>query len=320
MLADGNFASNAARIKGRFSAESLRDALANPKAVQSEVVGGEISMVEDRVMVIHEIGVAIAVLFLVSFLLLAIVYWLSRLSARPLNLRTDPSSTVGLSMLLHPRLARASTFKQMHQVSNKKLHSALRSETFYTLDGSLHESGSATSPTSQSAGKMLPINTLVNSLANTISPKESGPNWQPIAIRLRTIFALGVFLILVLAAVVTLNSLSTQSRLSQLAFIYEADVSKLGLSFTIFAPISIAPTLVSIVVGLWWYQLDMTLRILQPYISMSRRPTTISRGAGLTYRSKTWVGAAIKAARNKYFILFMITVGIVLCQVCTDLL
>jgi hypothetical protein len=130
------------------------------------------------------------------------------------------------------------------------------------------------------------------------------------------LFALGIFLILVLAAVITLNTLSSQSRLSQLAFIYEADVSKLGLSFRTFAPISIAPTLVSIVIGLWWDQLDMTLRILQPYISMSRQPTTIARGAGLTYRSKTWVGAAAKAARNKHFILFMITVGSVLCQVC----
>jgi hypothetical protein len=149
----------------------------------------------------------------------------------------------------------------------------------------------------------------------SLTPKDFKAKWQPLAIRLRTLFALGIFLILVLAAVVTLYTLSTQSRLFQLAFIYEADVSKLGLSLSTFAPISIAPTLVSIIVGLCWDQLDMTLRILQPFISMAQRPTTIARGAGLTYRSKTWIGAAIKAARNKHFILFMITVGSVLCQV-----
>jgi hypothetical protein len=151
MLTDENLTKNAARVKGRFFAESLRDALANPKAVHSEAVSGEISTIEDRVIVLHEIGVTIAALFLISFLLLAVIYWFSRLSARPLNLRTDPSSTVGMSMLLHPRLARTSTFNQMHQVSKTRLHSTLRSETFHTLDGSLYESGNAIASTGQSA-------------------------------------------------------------------------------------------------------------------------------------------------------------------------
>lgn len=128
--------------------------------------------------------------------------------------------------------------------------------------------------------------------------------------------ALGSFLILVLVAVLILSAFSAKSRLSQLAFVYEADVSKLGLSFSTFAPISIAPTLVSIIVGLWWDQLDSTFRVLQPYISMSREPTPFARGAGLTYRSKTWIGAAAKAARNKHFVLFTIAMGSVLCQVC----
>ena len=97
-----------------------------------------------------------------------------------------------------------------------------------------------------------------------------------------------------------LNAFSTQSRLSQKAFIYEADISKLGLSFSTFAPISIAPTVISVLIGLWWDQLDSTFRILQPYIAMSRRPAPIRNGAGLTYRSKTWIGAAIKAASNKH--------------------
>lgn len=132
------------------------------------------------------------------------------------------------------------------------------------------------------------------------------------------LFALGIFLILVLAAILALDVLSTQSRLSQLAFVYEADVSKLRLSFSTFAPISIAPTVISVLIGLWWDQLDSTLRVLQPYISMSRRPTSIAKGAGLTYRSKTWIGAAIKAARNKHFVLFTIALGSVLCQICTS--
>lgn len=130
------------------------------------------------------------------------------------------------------------------------------------------------------------------------------------------LFALSSLLTLVAVAILIMNTFSTRSRLHQLAFIYEADVSKLGLSFSTFAPISIAPTVISIAIGLWWDQLDSTFRILQPYIAMSRQPTPIRHGAGLTYRSKTWAGAAIKAARNKHWLLFMIALGSVFCQLC----
>jgi hypothetical protein len=131
------------------------------------------------------------------------------------------------------------------------------------------------------------------------------------------LLALGFTLTLVLIAVLVLNAFSVRSQLFQLAFIYEADVSKFGLSFSTFAPISIAPTVVSIVVGLWWDQLDVTWRILQPFISMSRGPVAISAGAGLTYRSKSWIGAAFKSGRQKHWVLFMIAIGSVLVQVLT---
>ena len=129
------------------------------------------------------------------------------------------------------------------------------------------------------------------------------------------LFALSFFLVVVVIGILVMNGFSARSRLIAPAFIYEANMSKLGLSFTTFAPISTVPTLISIAVGLWWDQLDMTFRILQPYIAMSRRPTPMRNGAGLTYRSKTWAGAAIKAARNRHWMLLMIATGSVLCQI-----
>jgi hypothetical protein len=136
-------------------------------------------------------------------------------------------------------------------------------------------------------------------------------------IHIRMLLLLGIFLAIVLVAVLVLNAFSARSQLSQRAFIFEADVSKLRLSFSKFAPISIGPTLISVIVGLWWDQLDSTFRVLQPFISMSRGPTPIKAGAGLTYRSKSWAGAAIKAGRNKHWVLFMIAIGSVLAQVLT---
>ena len=96
---------------------------------------------------------------------------------------------------------------------------------------------------------------------------------------------------------------------------YVADLSKLRIDFTTFAPISIVATFISVAVSLWWDQIDTTFRLLQPYIAMSERPTPIRRGAGLTYRSKTWAGAAFKAARNRHWVLLVINIGSVLCQI-----
>jgi hypothetical protein len=136
-------------------------------------------------------------------------------------------------------------------------------------------------------------------------------------IHVRMLLALILLLTSVLVAILTLGAFSARSLLSQKGFTYEADISKLSLSFPTFAPISIAPTVTSIIIGLWWDQLDMTFRTLQPYISMSQGPTSIIAGAGITYKSTTWVGAAIKAARYKHWVLFMVAVGSILAQVLT---
>lgn len=131
------------------------------------------------------------------------------------------------------------------------------------------------------------------------------------------LFALSSFLMAVMVAILTLSAFSARSLLHQAAFIYEADVSKLRLSFPTFAPISIAPTVISIAIGLWWDQMDSTFRVLQPYISMSRCPTPIYAGAGLTYSSKSWIGAAFKAGRSRHWVLLMVTIGSILAQVLT---
>ncbi|KAH7119731.1 hypothetical protein B0J11DRAFT_68808 [Dendryphion nanum] len=298
MIEDSQLADKIARIKGRYFAEVLRDAMVTPSTMSNEEIQGIVSTMAERVIVITEVGIALSVLFLVSFFLLVLILWSSRSSQRPLNLASDPASTVGMSILLDPRQARSSTLRSMHKASKSDLYTVLKRENYSTF-GSVLRSETSRGP--------VPTNT---------KPRAKR-DWKPAFIHLRALIALGLFLLLVLVAVLVLNAFSAEDRLSQLAFIYEADVSRLGLSFKTFAPISIAPAFISVIIGLWWDQLDMSFRILQPYISMSRSPTPINSGAGLTYRSKTWIGAAIKAARHQHWVLFSITLGSTLCQVLT---
>ncbi|KAF1960511.1 hypothetical protein CC80DRAFT_532175 [Byssothecium circinans] len=298
MIDDRSLTETAARIKGRFFMELVRDTFTDPELMQSVPSQGKVTLLEDRVMVLQEVGIILASCFAMSFLLLLVTFWSSRLPRRPLNLSTDPSSTVGLSILLNPRTTSMSTLRKMHNASKRNIHATLRSETFFTSNSTLFEDDSTRNP-------------------KPVTKPRKQRNWRPQAIRLKNLFALGVFLTLLVAALLILQSFSLRSRLYQQAFTHETDLSKFGLSISTFAPISIAPTITSIIVTLWWDQLDMTFRLLQPYIAMSRSPTPISSGAGLTYRSKTWIGAATKAAWHRHWILFLVTVGSTLCQVLT---
>lgn len=297
MIDDPSIAQTAARIKGRFFMETIREALSTPELVQTEKAFGEATIAEERVVVLTEIGIILSTLFFASFILLVVVFWSSRLTHRPLNLQSDPASTVGLSLLIEPSLTQVSTFRSMHNAPRSDLYTALQKERYLTTENAIRKG-----------------NTEFAFVSPKMNPKR---DWRPRVIHVRMLLALCILLVLVMIGVLVLNAFSARSRLSQTAFIYEANISRLGLSFSKFAPISIVPTVISVVIGLWWDQLDMTFRILQPYISMSHGPTPIYAGAGLTYRSKSWVGAAFKAARYRHWVLFMVTIGSVLAQILT---
>ncbi|KAH4173706.1 hypothetical protein HBH64_109950 [Parastagonospora nodorum] len=296
MLENPNIAQRAASMKGRFFMETMREAFDNRDILEQDVTSGEATIIANRVVVLQEIGFTLAALFFASAVLLVVVFFSSRLRYRPLNLQSDPASTIGLSLMLQRRLGALGPVERMHNASRVDLYTGLQKEKYFTSD-----------------------NILLKGDGNTDPPQKVKPkrNWRPRVIHVRTLLALGLVLTLVMVAILILNAFSARSQLSQVAFIYEANVSKLGLSFSTFAPISIAPTVVSIVVGLWWDQLDSTWRILQPFISMSRGPVPIRDGAGLTYRSKTWAGAAFKSGRQKHWVLLLIAIGSVLAQVLT---
>ena len=316
LMNDPNITQTAARVKGRFFMETIREALDLPEFVQQEKLQGSATVVQERVVVLTEIGFTLAALFYASAVFLAVLVWASRLSHRPLNLLSDPSSIAGLSLLLQSHQVRTATFRSLHAASRDDFYNSLRKEN-YLMSGQYLIQGSA--QPSMLRRYLMWCDGLANFGRTAIIPPliKAKSDWRPRVIQVRMLLALGVLLTSIMVAILTLNAFSARSLLSQAGFTYEADISKLNLSFPTFAPISIAPTVASIVIGLWWDQLDMTFRTLQPYISMSQGPTSINSGAGLTYKSKTWVGAAIKAARFRHWVLFMVAVGSVLAQVLT---
>jgi DNA-binding transcriptional regulator of glucitol operon len=145
MMQDSGLAQRAASLKGRFFQETLREVLTKPNLVETEDIVGEGTMVETRVVVLAEIAITLASSFFASSILLSVIFWRSRLAHRPLNLTSDPSSTIGLSLMINQRLSRSSTLQSMHGASQVDLYTALQREKYLTSNDSLIKAGDDTS-------------------------------------------------------------------------------------------------------------------------------------------------------------------------------
>ncbi|KAF2124604.1 hypothetical protein P153DRAFT_326988, partial [Dothidotthia symphoricarpi CBS 119687] len=121
-----------------------------------------------------------------------------------------------------------------------------------------------------------------------------------------------IALIAIAVCMLVLRKFAREHRLYRSAFVYQVN---LGLFNTSFSPHSVVTTLVAVTLGLCWDGIDKPMRTLQPYLSMSRKPTAASRGVALSYQSCYWAWAAIKAALRKQWILCLVATGTTLSQI-----
>jgi hypothetical protein len=114
------------------------------------------------------------------------------------------------------------------------------------------------------------------------------------------------------AALLVLQNFAKREKLYNSAFVYELDVEVFKATVS---PFSLLGTLIAVGLALWWDAMEKNMRILQPYLSMAKGPRVVRRGTGLSYQSSYWVGAAVKAASNRDWLLSLVTVGTTLSQV-----
>jgi Protein of unknown function (DUF3433) len=114
------------------------------------------------------------------------------------------------------------------------------------------------------------------------------------------LLALLISLLALIVGIGVLYSFAKQSRLYQSAFVYQASISILKTHLSTVAPFSIIPTLIAVAMSLWWGTIDVNFRRLQPVLSMSKAPTPILKGAGLSYQSSYWLWAAFKVLEESF--------------------
>lgn len=286
----------AQRLKQRFFGEILQRSLLQSSTAETQSSTGELTQIERRVVVVPEVGILMAVLFFVSFLLLAFTHWFSRPRQRPLHLFVDPSTPLGLGSLVASKRDVLVPLKPLDHSSKRERKAALRDKGYAVTRGVLHE---AVAPATTKKQKS----------------KKHNPDWRPRVMRLKTLTALLASLACLVVGLAVLKHYADRAELFQTFFVYQTSIPIFNKRISSIAPYSIVPTVLAVAVGLWWDSLDKSFRLLQPYLSMSKTTPSLSEGAGLQYQTSYWAWASFRAAKNRHWLLFAVTLGSTLSQV-----
>lgn len=81
------------------------------------------------------------------------------------------------------------------------------------------------------------------------------------------------------------------------------------------APYSVVPTFICLLLTIWWGWMATTIRTLQPYVSMARKPTFAPRDPA-AYVNINILWNIVSPARKREFLLSVVALCAVLSQVC----
>ncbi|KAF2117029.1 hypothetical protein BDV96DRAFT_571440 [Lophiotrema nucula] len=330
MYQDPQLDLKASKLNSRLFAEVMQTSILQIGAARAELVIGQTTLGERRIVVILEFGVAVASLFFSCFCLFAVVGYFSRLNARPLNLVQDPATVLGAMAVTQVAKGGTEAWKDMFDLPRNSTKEVLKAKRYYTTpssftsaDGLPERINSSRIPKifkrwrcKKSSSGLKPPSV---QCSNNPSSQSAAPfEWRPLSVRPRMLFALVLFLLGLLIAISVLSNFARGDRLYRAAFVSEINITFLKGPNSTLAPFSILPTLFAVLVGVWWDSLDHTFRTLQPYLSMTRpHGTEIANGLNMSYQSSYWVWAAAKAAKNSHWTLFLVTLGSMFCQLFT---
>ncbi|KAF1965119.1 hypothetical protein BU23DRAFT_629080 [Bimuria novae-zelandiae CBS 107.79] len=301
MMNDTKLPETAARLQRRHFGELLRTSLDVRGASQTEAISGSLVVSERRIIVRMEAAATLVALFAFCFFTMLGIIWLSSVRRRPLHLTHEPATVLGAVSLVSSNPSVLSCLRELDQASTGELRAALKSRYFSASHGHLKEvAGNGELEVAEPTPRI-----------PTLAEKES-PVWVKIRVLLLLLFYIAVLII----AITVVHKFASDSDLKKGFFIYRLNVDTLGRLGS-FTPFSIIPTALAVLLGLWWNSLDVTFRVLQPYVSMSQAPREISRGAYVSYQSSYWLWATGKATKNRHWLLALVTFGTLLAQAFT---
>jgi hypothetical protein len=312
ILISDTLAAEASRFRSRFFGELILSSILQADDPALESITGQFGQQDRRIMVVTEVVITLVISFLLVFCYLLYLYWQIMRRRRALQLSADPATVVGTASVLDLGSTLAKDLRNLSGQSFAKAKHGLETRVYAMQKSAIAETTSGRAEREIKVRYRFDTFTVPWHRRRSIDYMER-LDWRPIMLKKKWLIVLLTFLIVLAVVLLVLRRYAWEERLNRTAFIYQIN---LGLLNTTLSPHSIIVTLMAVVVGLFWDSIDKPLRKLQPYLSMTRGASTLSQGATLSYQTSYWIWAAIKAARQKHWILCLVTSGTTLTQIC----
>jgi hypothetical protein len=306
LLSNGTLATEASRLRSRFSSELVSSSVLEANTKATEDVHGAFLNTESRIVVIPGVAIALAILLLLAACYAVAILHFASQHRRPLNLRSDPSAMTGVVPLMETTSSIAAALRtwtehERTQIQARMGHQqcSLRSSQLSEVDlGDDKENSEAVTPKAKGLFRIRGRN------SGQKYPSKS--DWRPSMLHKTWLSVLSLALVAMAIAMLVLRKFGDEEVLFQTAFVQQVNLS---LFHTSFSPHSLIATFIAVLIGLCWDNADKAVRTLQPYLAMSEEPPEPSRGISISYESSYWIWAAIKSARCRHWLLSLVTVG-----------
>jgi len=292
---------DAARIKQRAFGEAVIASVRNAKRTSAS---GERSQKLRRVHIVEPIAYVIESVILIQLMLLIGVMTSSRLSVRPLRLRNDPALTSTIVSLLEQSSSVSKHLAPLYRWPTKDAERTLTPAQSRLSSNKLSLQMPPRQLHADHDGRAVPI-----------LDEQTRQQWIPFVLQPWSLGSLLVFITTILVTTAILYWFATVHGLYQSAFVYRAAVSIGDITIGTVAPYSILPTLLAVLVGLWWGSIESEFRLVQPFLAMIKAVTRSREGANVTYRTSYLLWAAYKAMHRKHWVLAFVCLGATFSQI-----
>ncbi|KAF1959391.1 hypothetical protein CC80DRAFT_585878 [Byssothecium circinans] len=300
----------ATAVKQRFLGEVFLSSFAD-QATKNKTEHFQASQIQQQTRLTPNLGIGITIAS--CFMLLATsavtLVLLVSLRKRPLQLIGDPNHSSTAALLLAD--ARASAlFKTLDRAHPSNMRNILQDQSFSVRDGKLVHTGNrsivaAIPPTPSQAKRRR-----CRFVGRNRRSKSHDLDWCPFPLHRITGSMLVPASPRVIVALLTIYSKSRKRPLYQSAFTYKSGIRFGNLNIMTLAPYGIVPTLLAVLIKLWWSAIDSVYRRLAPLLTMAKDPSPkASKGSSLTYLTSPILWITLLALRRRHLLLALVTLG-----------
>ncbi|KAI1206168.1 uncharacterized protein F4807DRAFT_453588 [Annulohypoxylon truncatum] len=309
IISDQSAVQNAEKIKQRFFGELLRDTFDNSVTNNPSEISGTTAETRRRVVVVPAVAIVLEISLGLQLVLLGVVFFMTRLSRRPLGLFADPAPAMSTAKLITKEPGTLQSFEGLHNCTLEEIRTAVANQRYQlTSDGIRLISPEVDDLIQSNSPEYI-------NATETMAATNAKPQSFTFGIWLLIIFTL--LLSATLIVIAYLYWYSGMYGLYQTAFVYAFDISIGGVDLSNVNPASIVTTFLAVLIGLWWGALETTMRRIQPFLSLAKEPVNGDQGLMVSYISSYLLHAVWKASRRGHFVLATVCGGAFLAEIFT---